>query len=199
MNLSMWGVKPGGDDHTFFQRVALRRAKLDREKTHAEFNARNLVLGDDFSSQISPGTASGQLVYVGTGWYLPAKNINPYQGIDVKNKIVVIAGGGLPRGVSFRDMNELKEGVDYEAPQTYARKHGAKGLLVIPAPNAIAGWQASLQRLGGPRFKLGCREVPGCTAASGNSRIEKLTTQLFEGEKRDGADDAQSGIGWGDW
>jgi hypothetical protein len=187
MNLGMWGLKPGGDDNTFFQRIVLKRAKLDREKTHAEFNGRNLTLGDDFNSQLFPGSASGQLVYAGSGWYLPAKSINSYQGIDIRNKIVVIAGGGLPRGVSFRDMNELKEGVDYESPTNYARKNGAKGILVIPAPNAISGWSASLQRATERGSNWTVEKFQDSVPLPMILASEKLVAQIFEGEKRDGA------------
>ncbi|MEP7272075.1 MAG: M28 family peptidase [Acidobacteriota bacterium] len=187
MNLSLWGYKPVGDDNSYFQRIALKKARLDREKTRAEFNGRALTLGEDFTSQINPGSASGEMVYAGNGWYFPVKNINPYQSLDIKNKIVVIAGGNLPKGVSFRDLSELKEGVDWEAPPTYARKHGAKGLLIIPAPNALANWNAALQRLveRGSNWSVvkfqDAQPIPGIVAS------EKLTMQLFEGEKRDGA------------
>lgn len=187
LNLAMWGLKPGGDDNTFFQRIALKRAKLDREKTRAEFNGRSLVLGDDFSSQINPGSASGQLVYAGSGWYFPGKNINPYQGIDVKNKIVIIAGGGLPKGVGFREMNELKQGVDWESPPEYARKHGAKGIVVIPAPNGIANWNAALQRLVERGSNWSVEKFQEAQPLPGIIASEKLTAQMFEGEKRDGA------------
>jgi Zn-dependent M28 family amino/carboxypeptidase len=187
MNLGMWGFKPAGDDNTYFQKIALKRAKLDREKTHAEFNGRALVLGDDFSSQIYAGSAGGQLVFAGNGWYMPSRNINPYQGVDIRNKIVVIAGGGLPRGLSFRDLNEMKDGKDFETPPNYARKNGAKGILVIPAPNAISGWTAALQRLVDRGSNWSVEKFQDFVPLPMILASEKLVGQIFEGEKRDGA------------
>src|SRR5262245_3852516 len=34
--LSRWGLKPAGDDGSYFQRIALRREKIDPAQTHAE-------------------------------------------------------------------------------------------------------------------------------------------------------------------
>jgi hypothetical protein len=39
MNLSRWGFKPAGDDGTFFQRIALRRAQLPRSTGRSSTSA----------------------------------------------------------------------------------------------------------------------------------------------------------------
>jgi len=89
MNLAKWGFKPAGDDSTYFQKIALRRARLDPDQTHAEFNGRPLKYGDDFLASATAGTASGRMVYVGDGWVIKSKEIDPYKNIDVKDKIIV--------------------------------------------------------------------------------------------------------------
>src|SRR5436305_12458399 len=126
LNLSRWGLKPAGDNGTYFQRIALQRLKLDPANTHAEINSQTFNFGDDLLAQAVAGTASVPLVYVGYGWVIKAKNIDAYQGVDVKDKIMVVLGGGLPKGVSFADLRGGKQGVDYFSPETYAETHGAK-------------------------------------------------------------------------
>src|SRR5205085_11647585 len=100
MNLGRWGFKPMGDDGTFFQKIALRREALDPTKTSASINGKDFFVGDDFLPNAVSATLSGPLVYAGNGWVLRSKNLNPYQGIDVKDKIIVVVGNGFPRGVT---------------------------------------------------------------------------------------------------
>src|SRR5437016_9143570 len=63
LNLSRWGLKPVGDDGTFFQRIALKQTKLDASQTRAEVGDQSFTAGDDFIPQLTAGSASGQLVY----------------------------------------------------------------------------------------------------------------------------------------
>src|SRR5438105_14931492 len=46
--LSRWGLKQAGDNGTYFQRIALRRNKLDPAQTHVEFNNQTFNYGEDF-------------------------------------------------------------------------------------------------------------------------------------------------------
>ena len=137
-HLSRWGVKPAGDDGTYFQRIALRRTKLDAAATRAEVNGQSFSFGEDFLAQPIPGTASAPLVFVGYGWTVKSKNLNPYQNLDVKDKIVV-ALGGFPKGLLPTDLAG-KQGEDWANPIDSAQKHGAKGLIFIPSPQALTNW-----------------------------------------------------------
>src|SRR2546423_8147696 len=38
LNLSRWGLKPAGDNGTYFQRISLQRLRLDPLATHMELN-----------------------------------------------------------------------------------------------------------------------------------------------------------------
>src|SRR5690349_988152 len=89
MNLDRWGFKPAGDDGTFFQHIVLRRDALDGAHSSAEINGQKFNFGEDFLPNAVPGTFTGPLVYVGNGWVVKSKNIDAYQGVDVKDKIVV--------------------------------------------------------------------------------------------------------------
>src|SRR5256712_13268752 len=103
MNLSRWGFKLAGDDG-YFQRIALVRNQLEAANTHAEINGQRFNFGDDFLPNAVSATISGPLVYAGHGWMIKSKNIDAYQGVDVKDKIVVVFGEGLPKGVSQGDL-----------------------------------------------------------------------------------------------
>src|SRR5688572_11110564 len=105
------GVKPAGDDGTYFQRIELSGSKVDKSRTRAEMVVQNANsmrpapyrFGEDFLVGSTAGSASGALVYVGHGWVVKSKNINPYEGIDVRDKIMVVSGG-LPKGVTALDV-----------------------------------------------------------------------------------------------
>src|SRR6187401_1068205 len=45
LNLARWGLKPSGDDGTFFQKIALRRDALDASKSIAEINGQKFAIG----------------------------------------------------------------------------------------------------------------------------------------------------------
>src|SRR6266852_3900655 len=92
MNLSRWGFKPAGDDGTFFQRIALRRDQLDGARSSAEINGQKFNFGDDFLPNAVSATINGPLVYAGNGWVVKSKNMDAYQGVDVKDKIIVVSG-----------------------------------------------------------------------------------------------------------
>jgi Zn-dependent M28 family amino/carboxypeptidase len=73
--------------------------------------------------------------------------MDAYQGLDVKDKIVVIASGdGLPKGISQADLTG-RRGVDWDDPAAYAQKRGAKALLAIPDFQMISNWERFRQRI----------------------------------------------------
>jgi hypothetical protein len=142
-----WGLKPAGDNGTYFQRIALRRFKIDPAKTSAEMGGQRFGFGNDFLAApppirgALPMSASGQLVYVGNGWMIKSKNIDAYRGIEVKDKVMVVSGSGLPKGVTHADLTG-KPGVDYADPATYAQAHGARGIIIIPGFQNLAFWDS---------------------------------------------------------
>jgi hypothetical protein len=137
-NLTRWGLKPAGDDGTYFQRITLKQTKIDPEKTRVEINGQSFRCGDDFLAQMIPATVSGPLVYVSHGLIIKSKNINAYQGIDVKDKIVVVSGG-LPKGITNNDLVGI-QGEDWDSAITYAQRNGAKGVIIVPSFQTLAFW-----------------------------------------------------------
>lgn len=194
-NLSRWGLRPGGEENTYFQKIALRRDRTNPAQTHAEVNGRIFRFGADFldREQVA-GTASGALVYVGHGWLIKAKNINPYAGLDVKDKIMVFLTG-LPKGASYGDLWG-KPGEDLAAPLTYAAKHGARGAIAIANFQTLANWERHRREAveeGSVTVEKFQKKdevaLPAITAAP------RLLNALFEGEKESAVTIFNRGLG----
>jgi hypothetical protein len=189
MELSRWGVKPAGDNGTYFQKINLRRSRLDPVNTQAEINGRKFTFGEDFFASLSPGKASGNVVYVGHGWVIKNKNIDAYRGVDIKDKIVVFYGGGLPKGASLKDLSG-SQGGDWDTPSEYAWKHGARGAIIIPdsrvMSNLSARRQVTLERSG--TFGVAQFERPEVPQMPIITATPAMIKALFQGEKIDGAE-----------
>jgi hypothetical protein len=187
LNLGRWGLKPAGDEGTFFQKIALRRDPIELTKSSAEINGEKFKAGDDFIPNAVAATVSGPLVFVGNGWVIKSKNWNPYQGIDVKDKILVVTGGGQglpPRGITRADLAG-RQGTDWISPAMYAQQHGARGIFTIA--DATVNWEQQRQRAVQPRGLV----VEKLTAPPTNPPVlttlmsAKMAHALFAGEKVD--------------
>ncbi|HMG76773.1 MAG TPA: M28 family peptidase [Pyrinomonadaceae bacterium] len=185
MNLERWGFKPAGDDGTFFQRIALRRDQLDPAKSSAEIHGQKFNFGDDFLPNAVAATLTGPLVYVGRGWIIQSKNIDDYKGIEVKGKIMVLLGGGLPPGLTQADIRANQGQVINAA--MYAQQHGANGIMVIPSATLTQNWEQQRQRAMQParatveKFQTQATNAPVPTI----TMSMKMANALFEGENTD--------------
>jgi hypothetical protein len=189
LNLSRWGLKPAGDNGTYFQRIGLQRLKLDAAMTRAEINGQTFNFGEDLLAQPIAGTATAPLVFVGHGWVVKGKNIDAYQGIDVKDKIMIILGGGFPKGVTFADLRGGKQGVDWINPEFYAEKHGAKGIIAIPNKQMLANWERIRQNaaVGGTVSVEKFEKPSEAPKALRVSISVKALNALMQGEKQSAA------------
>jgi hypothetical protein len=187
MNLSRWGVKPAGDDGTYFQKIALQQITVAPADSRIQINGQTLNYGAGFLSSPVAAEGSGGVVYAGHGWVVNAKKINAYEGLNVKDKIIIV-NGGLPKSVTFADF-EGKQGVDWLAPSDYAKRNGARAVITLPSPQLLANWE-SIQRnqiekgsFGVERFdRKEAPKVPMITASIA------LVEALFQGEKLGDAD-----------
>lgn len=141
-DLHRWGFRPAGDADTYFQKIALRRIRPDTARVALTLGGTSLRYEDDFvltSGRMRGADAetpdSAPLVYVSHGWSLPRKGVDPYQGVDVRGKILVVNGRGLPEGYRY---NELlgPAFADAKSPQQYGAAHGAVGILYLPESTA---------------------------------------------------------------
>ncbi len=137
-HLSRWGYRPAGDNGSFFQTIILQRARVVPSETFVELNSKTFSFGTDFISSTVGGNISAPLVFVGYGYIHKGKKINPYEGISVKGKIIVVLGG-LPKSISRADFRG-KIGIDYDTPANYAKTNGAVGIITIPSSRALGEW-----------------------------------------------------------
>lgn len=186
MNLSRWGFRPAGDDGSYFQRIALRRDRIDPSETRVQLNRQSLSAGDDFIAFPRPGDIDGPLVFAGNGWLIKSKNLDAYQGVDPKGKIAVMFTNidGLPKGVRGSDLVG-KRGEDWMDPGEYALKQGIIGIIVVPDFQFLANWDRNRQRIS----ERGLATVEKFQPQSGTQipRIvvsPRVANLLFQGEKQ---------------
>jgi len=186
MNLSRWGFKPGGDDNTFLQRIALRRDRVDSDQTRVEFNERPLKLGEDYIPSANSGSATGQLIFAGNGWLIKTKNIDAYKDIDAKGKIAVIFGSPntLPRGLTRADLAGTS-GEDFMSATDYAARQGVAGIVYVPDFQFLSNWSRNRQRIlerGSTVVEKFQSQVPARIPSITIS--PELATSLLAGEKQ---------------
>jgi len=190
LNLGRWGFKPYGDDGTFFQKIALRRDALDPAKSIAEINGQKFSIGEDFIPNAVSASLTGPMVFAGNGWVIKSKNLDSYQGVDVKDKIIVVVGSGqgFPRGFTRADLAG-RMGEDWSSPSVYAQAHGAKGVVVISDSQASQSWEQLRQRITQPGRAVVEKFVTQAPASAVPSILisSKMATALFAGEKFDAA------------
>jgi hypothetical protein len=180
-HLASWGLKPAGDSGSFFQRVPLRSSRVDPQATTLDLNGQPFAYGQDFLTSMNPAdVAASGIVFAGNGWVVKSKNIDPYQGLNIKDKIVVIAGA-LPKGVTFAELKGPVGG-DWSSPQYYAQQNGARAVITFASFSGIANWEANRWTqadkgqvaYGKPNTQL---TVPMITMSP------RLATNIFTGEK----------------
>lgn len=195
MNLSRWGFKPAGDHGTFFQKIPLRVETADARRSSIEINGQKFAYGTDFIhvSGTRTGAIYAPIVFVGDGWLVKSKNLNPYEGIDVKGKIVAVYSEGvaseqnivpLPAGISQDDL-EGQRGIDYSGPSSYARQNGAAGILVLPSKFLRENWENIDQLFERRQIsveKFAAPSTPANPLAPTFLASPELTEVLFRGE-----------------
>ena len=144
-HLKEWGVKPGGDDGTYFQTVKVLGVDTKSNSSvtvRGKGGSRTFKDGEGVTFSKSQGgkqTLAGAAAYVGYGLSLPELNQNDYKGRDVAGTIAVYVGRG-PEGVPFRTLFgrarnaiEMQHAVAAIGPAgTFGR--GARGAAPPAAP-----------------------------------------------------------------
>ena len=187
-NLARWGLKPVGDDGTFFQKIALRRDQVNKEQTRVRLNDQILAFGEDYIALPNNADVSGPLVFAGNGWFVKSKNMDAYRGIDAKGKIAVIftSLSGMPKGVTSSDLSSGKPGEDWIAPFENARKHGAIATVVVPDFQFMANWERNRQRITErPTTVVDKFQPPETTTRlPGLVITPRIANLLFQGERQ---------------
>ena len=137
------GLRPGGGDGGYLQRVPLLGYKLaDKGNfvwTPPKGQPQTLVFGEDFVP--SPNAAKAEtslnapIVFVGYGIVAPDYKRDDYKGVDVKGKIVAYIGGA-PKGY---DGEERAFFSSAGTKAMIAAQHGAVGAIQIESPRSGRG------------------------------------------------------------
>jgi len=145
------GLKPAGDNGTFFQQVNFVGMKVEPEKTSfvlepAKGRKETLAFGDDYvvsNQTLTPTTSvDAPIVFVGYGATAPEFNWDDYAGVDVKGKVVMCIVGDPP---SDDPKFFAGKALTYYGRWTYkfeqAARMGAVGMLIIHRTDlASYGW-----------------------------------------------------------
>jgi len=147
---ALLGLKPGGDNGTYFQRVPLIGAEPKPSSTlSATVNGKTVDFKwmDDFTGvtreQQEMSTFDAEAVFVGHGITAPEYNWDDYKGVDVKGKVVVLFTNEPPS----EDPGFFKgKALTYYGRWTYKYEQAlAKGaiacLIIHTTPSAGYGWQ----------------------------------------------------------
>lgn len=183
-HLNKLGIKPAGDEGTYFQKFPLRQEKIVPSGTRLSFNGQQFEYGSDFLTTLTKSEIAGSgVVFAGNGWVIKSKNINPYQGVDVKDKIVVVVNS-LPKGVAFGDLKGPPGG-DWMSPAFYAQTNGAKAVIAFAGFGNLANWEATKwtqSEKGVVEFgdRKSLINIPTISASP------RMITALFQGEKFSG-------------
>ena len=146
------GVKPAGDNGTFFQKVPLVAVHTIEDKTKFSFlpasgQPVDLAYGAEIVAKDQTGKEladfDAPIVFVGYGIHAPEYHWDDYAGVDVKGKIVLVIVNEPPS-----DDEKFFKGkaLTYYGRWTYkyeeAARRGAVGVLIIHRTDlASYGWE----------------------------------------------------------
>lgn len=141
--------------------------------------------------------ASGGFVFAGNGYWLNKSGANPYEGLDVSGKFIVVSG--VPQEIAPQAAGGGRGGrgapaawgencTDYMTPEEYGAKNGALGVITVPSFAQLTAMSAAGGGRGpainGPAYQVSkfsatpaCGSVPNVTAGL------DMTNSLFGGEK----------------
>jgi hypothetical protein len=158
-HLAEWGVKPAGEDGTYFQTVKVLGVRTNSNASvTVEVNGQKRTFKDGEGITFPRNMGGKQVVtgdqiqFVGYGLQVPSANIDDYANVDPKGKVIVYLGAGskaLPTGsgrlLAARSRSAIEKGAIAAIGPVGAfgfgggRGRGAQGAAAAtPAPGAGA-------------------------------------------------------------
>ncbi|MDT0596258.1 M28 family metallopeptidase [Glaciecola petra] len=134
--LQKYGVKPGGDDGSYYQMIPFKQSSIDIASpklmvTNGTDTLEFTFMDDMLMSpdmNYSESQLDGELVFAGFGIDAPYLNYSDYDGIDIKGKIAVVLVG-MPGDFPS------EEGAHYWRESTSAlTAKGAIGVIAVHTP-----------------------------------------------------------------
>jgi hypothetical protein len=155
------------------------------------------------AAPLEPGELSGNVVFAGNGYTIEKTKTDPYAGLEVEGKIVVVAG--LPPEIAAQQAAARTRGdetgggrgpnpfgeacVDYMTPEQAAAKNGAVAVLTLVSFQDLSGAGRGGGR-GAGNFNGPAYRVPKLSSNAACPAVPAATIQLsmanaiFEGEKK---------------
>jgi hypothetical protein len=181
--LARAGLTPAGDNGTFKQSYELHETRVETNTASLEIAGQKFAFGRDFAmrSLATPLMSELPVVYAGHGWVVPDRKINPYEGLDVRGKLVLVHGPGNVPGVQIQQLGRIAVGA--ETPFVAAAKRGAAGVLFITRAADLIRWdevkgQNTVRRELEPAVPSAYAATPITSMLLGPS----VTTALLDGE-----------------
>jgi Zn-dependent M28 family amino/carboxypeptidase len=173
---SLYGLKPAGDNGTYFQDVPMVSVKTLSDTTFRlapkSGEAVTLKNRDDFvtnnESQTETADIDAPIVFVGFGITAPEYNWDDYKGVDLKGKVALL----FVNEPASDDPKFFKgKALTYYGRWTYkfeeTARHGAVATLIIHRTDlASYGWQVVRNSMGTERSYLRRDGTPKLQAAS---------------------------------
>lgn len=150
--MQLAGLRPGGDDGTYFQSLDVTTGIEVGEPCAIEIDGAVHPRGDDFQpiGFSTNGRLVGPVVFAGYGITAPGFDYDDYAGIDARDRIVIVLSnepGEMDSTSRFdRDINTAY--AELRTKAITAREHGALGMLVVDGPRYHAG-----EPVAGPRLR----------------------------------------------
>ncbi|HSP16964.1 MAG TPA: M28 family peptidase [Thermoanaerobaculia bacterium] len=196
--LQSYGLKPGGDNGTYFQKVPLIGVTYDPAKSSIAFTRDGATVAgplkylDEFvaadASQTPSSTLDSDVIFVGHGVVAPEYRWDDYKGVDVRGKTLVMLVDDPPASASEPDLFKGRART-YYGRWTYKYEigaaKGALGVILIHTDEAAGyGWQVVRNSWGREQDFIGLK--PGQPALHLESWITgKVANDLFRAAGQD--------------
>lgn len=192
--LEKYGVKPFGDNGTYFQNFDLLSSGYDIESKFVLLNNSGTKLedfkfGDDFIRSgrgLADSSFAKQLtgiVFAGYGLTQSEYNYDDYANIDVKGKTILIFGGEPPRERADNAASTMMR-MNSDAKIKLAREKGAIGILIIVDERLKNFWSRFKEFGAQPSISFISKETATVEKTLPVFTIgEKFVEKLLEGEK----------------
>src|SRR5207237_6202647 len=131
----LWGLRPMGDNNTYFQNFEITTGAQVGPKTELQLNGTNLNINEDFVPISFSNTAEfeGPVLFAGYGITAPELHYDDYQGIEAGGKIVVVLRHQPQETNDKSPFNgaDSRQHASFINKAINARQHGARGIIFI--------------------------------------------------------------------
>jgi len=144
--LKEWGIKPGGDNGTYFQWFDapytvvndIGTLSLKITQTDGSSIIKNYTYPDEFYPGMNSGTGeiTAEVVFAGFGVTAPELGYDDYKGIDVKGKIVLVNRDVPPTDARNPEYSKWVKYCYHQFKLENAVRHGAAGFLYVDGASA---------------------------------------------------------------